>query len=42
MMRNNNLDPIHATGLFQYPETSGFLFSGGIERDQRHEMGKIG
>ena len=39
-----NLNPFHATDLFRYPlktsENKGFLmFSGGIERDQWHEMG---
>ena len=29
----------YTTGLFLYPlKTSGFLFSGGVERDQWHEM----
>ena len=37
--------PFHATNLFRYPlktlENKGFLmFSGGIERDQWHEMGE--
>ena len=29
------INPFHATGLFRYP----LMFSGGIERDQWHEMG---
>ena len=35
--------PLHATGLFLYPpKTYGFvMLSGGIERDQWHEMGKL-
>ena len=34
------INPFHASGLFWYPLTRGFLmFSGGIERDQWHEMG---
>ena len=37
-------NPFHATDLFRYPletsENQNFLmFSGGIERDQWHEMG---
>ena len=34
------VNPIHATGLFLYLlKTFGFLFSGGIKRDQWHEIG---
>ena len=37
---SQDLNPFHASGLFLYPlKTRGFLmFSGGIERDQWHEM----
>ena len=36
-----HISPFHATSLFLYPpETRGFLmFSGGMERDQWHEIG---
>ena len=44
VVQNFKVNPFNATGLFQYPlktsQTRGFLmFSGGIERDQWHEMG---
>ena len=44
MMETLVLNPFHATGLFTLPENirqnRGFLmFSGGIEKDQWHEMG---
>ena len=46
MMRNNSVDSLHAIDSFYSPgkhqKTSGFLmFSGGIEKDQWHEMGKM-
>ena len=42
--KNVRIKPFHTTGLFLYAwehqKIKGFLmFSGGIERDQRHEMG---
>ena len=43
----DHFNPFHATGLFRYSlKTSEnlwfFIFSGGIERDQWHEMGERG
>ena len=46
LLSNEGPNPFHAIGLFQYPlkisEIYGFLmFSGGMDRFQWHEMGKV-